>query len=219
MMNKGKPLFEIEVNLLKGTWKDSKKTFWRYWLVIFITIIVAYLTTYLAMYFLNLEPKKIVSDIGKVGIDSVSNDKESYWEGTVGIFKNNWITCLQILILSFIPVPFLYSILLLGTSAVLGVAIGLAQKVGMNLFSTIFLGVLPHSILELSVFILATIYGGKINLTIRWKIMNLIRRNKKVLPSVREYLKETFIVFIFVITPFIFISAFIEGYITRYLFN
>lgn len=220
MTSKLNSLFLKEVTLLKKIWIQHKKSFWRYWLIILVTIFLAYLAMYLALHFFNLDFKKVVSEFGKVTkADSVASDKDSYWEGTIQLFKNNWIVCVQILILSFIPIPFLYNVLIIGSSIAFGVAFGLAQKVGMSLFKTIVLGFLPHSILELSVFIIATIYGGKINKIIVGKIVNKFRRNKKVLPLLREQLKETFFTFIFVITPFIFIAAIIEGYVTRFLLN
>jgi stage II sporulation protein M len=220
MLNKLYSLILKEINLLKNIWKQSRKAFWRYWLVVFITIIVAYLATYLTLHFLNIDIKKLFSEFGKVSkLDHVATDKDNYWQGTIHLFKNNWIVCLQIFGLSFIPIPFLYNISLIVSSVALGVVIGLAQKVGMNLFSTIVLGVLPHSILELSLFIITALYAGKINQIIIRKLMNKLRRKKKAVPLLWEHLKETFIVFLIVITPFIFIAAFIEGYITRFLLN
>ncbi|WP_028401181.1 stage II sporulation protein M [Ectobacillus panaciterrae] len=213
-MNKVNSLLEKEVHLLRNTWQHSKKTFWRYWLATLIIIIITYLIASL----LHLDAKKFVQGLDKFSSDTTSN-KESYWQGTILLFKNNWTVCFQILILSLVPVPFLYTLSLTLTSAITGVVIYLSQKVGMSLFSTIVLGLLPHSILELSVFIITSCYGGKINQIIRGKIMNTFRHDKKNVLSLWEHLKKTCIVFMFVITPFIFIAAFIEGYITRFLLN
>lgn len=203
-------------NLLEMTWQQSKKSFWRYWIFSLTVIIVAYLI----LLFLQVDIKEIVTELEKSN-PALKEDKtaQSYWEGTLHIFNNNWIVCLQILLFSFIPIPFLNTLSLILSTATLGVVLYASQQVEMNIFKTVILGLLPHSILEISVFILATFYGEKMNKQIREKIKSKLFRIEKKGSSLRKQLKETMTVFILVVTPFIFIAAIIEGYITRFLLN
>jgi len=220
MLDKINSLYVKEKNLLKGIWTNHSKSFIRYWIFVFSLVVLSYLIMYVSLEFFGVDVKKFAK--GFTESSSLKNapiDKDSYWKGTVMLFKNNWTVCLQIVIISFIPIRFLYNLSLITSSVGLGIALGLAQKLGMNMFEGIVLGVLPHSILELSVFIVTAIYANKINKIIVGKILNLFRRDKKSFPSLWESIKETFFVFIFAITPLIFIAAFIEGYVTRFLFN
>ncbi len=200
------------LNNYKKVWEQSKTLFWRYWLFILIVIFI----TYLLSYFLHLNPKKTVQSLGDFS-GNAANDT-GYWQGTIQIFKNNWVACLQIIILSFIPIPFFYTIILLLTSAAIGIVLYLSQLAGLNMFQTIVVGLLPHCLLELSVYIITIYYGSKINQIIIGKLLNKFRRNKKIVQQLRITLKEVISIFILVISPLIFLSAFIEGYITRYLF-
>ncbi|NGY88704.1 stage II sporulation protein M [Bacillus megaterium] len=121
--------------------------------------------------------------------------------------------------MSFVPIPFLYAYSLILTNALIGIVVFLTQKSGLSLVHTIFAGLLPHSVLEISTFILAIYYGRKINKIIIGKIRNMFRSEKKNVPQLWRQVKETLIVFICVITPAIFLAAFIEGYLSRFLLN
>jgi stage II sporulation protein M len=156
---------------------------------------------------------------GKWSSSEEQTSGNSYWESTVFLFKNNWLVCLQILLLSFIPIRFSYTIPLITSSAVIGIALYLVQQVDLNVLHTFGLGFLPHAILELTTFILAACYGSSINKILIGRMTNFSRKGKKVIPSFRKQLKEAFIAFIWVITPCIFMAAFIEGFISRFLLN
>ncbi|MFP7487253.1 stage II sporulation protein M [Priestia filamentosa] len=217
MNDQSNSLFIKELDFFKSAWREHKKTFWKYWVFVIVTIILSYLAIYLTFRFTNLDVKEVFSKMG--GGKGVTDEKDTYWEGTVSLFKNNWTVCLQILLISFIPIGLLYNVSLLLSSLTLGAMIGIAQVVGVNLFETIVLGVLPHSVLELSVFIITAVYARQINKILVGKLINKLRRNKKSLPSFRKCLKSTIISFVFLITPLIFVAAVIEGYLTRFLFT
>jgi len=175
---------------------------------------------YIALHVFNLDIKKAIQGFkDSTNIHSTASGKASYWQGTVELFKNNWLVCVQIIALSFLPIPFLYHLSVILTSASVGVILAIGQKAGMNIYEAFFLGILPHSVLELSVFIFSALYARKINSLILGNIANLFRKSKKTLPSFWRQLKDTFIVFVIFITPGIFIAALIEGYITRFLFD
>lgn len=195
----------------KSAWMRLKKSFWKYGLLYVIVFIISYLITSLA----NPNMEELAH-----GLDESINGGTSvdgYWEYTVFLFKNNWIVCLQILLLSCIPIRFLYTLPLITTSALIGVTVFLVQQTHLNVLQTFGLGFLPHAILELTTFILAACYGSLMNRVVIRKIKNVFRKSKKIVPSFRKHVKEAFIGFILVITPCIFIAAIIEGFLSRFL--
>lgn len=200
-------------NTWKSAWVHLKKSFWKYWSLYAIVLIVAYLITVLT----NPNMKELILGLDENFNNDVSG--EGYWDHTIFLFKNNWFVCLQILLLAFIPIRFLYTLPLISTSAVIGVAVYLVQQADLNVLQTFGLGFLPHAILELTTFILVASYGSSINKILVGKIKNIFRKHKKTFPPFRDHLKEAFLVFTLVITPCIFAAAFIEGFISRYLLH
>ncbi|CAM3881907.1 stage II sporulation protein M [Mesobacillus thioparans] len=194
----------------KHAWLHIKRSFWKYWFLYFIVFVMAYLITL----FINPNLKELLS-----GLDE--NFKEDapgkgYWETTLFLFKNNWLVCLQILILAIIPIRHLYILPLITTSAMIGMTLYLVQQVDLNVLHTFGFGFLPHAILELTIFMLAAIYGNALNKSIVTRLTNTFRKNKKGTSPFRLHFKEAFSAFIFVITPCIFIAAFIEGFVSKF---
>ncbi|WP_167832241.1 stage II sporulation protein M [Mesobacillus selenatarsenatis] len=195
----------------KNAWLHVKTSFWKYWFFYFIIVVMAYLITS----YINPDMKELLS-----GLDE--NFKEDdpgkgYWETTLFLFKNNWLVCLQILVLAFIPIRYLYILPLISTCAMIGMTLYLVQQVDLNVVHTFGFGFLPHAILELTTFMLAAIYGNKLNKTIVTRLTNTFRKVKKSTTSFRLHLKEAFSTFILIITPCIFIAAFIEGFVSKFL--
>jgi len=183
-------------------------------------MIVGYAATYIGLKAFHIDLKKaadVLSEATKIDSDSLENS--SYWQDSLGLFKHNWEVCAKILIIALIPIPFLYSLSVLLTGASIGVALALVQQSGYNVFKAFFLGILPHSVLELSVFIVCAIFAGKINKLVLGNIANLFRKNKKELPSFWAQVKEVVLVFFILVTPGIFIAGLIEGFISQYLLN
>src|SRR5699024_9122961 len=121
----------------KNAWFHLKKSFWKYWLFYFIIFIIAYLITVL----INPNIKELILGLDENFKDDVS--REGYWGSTIFLFKNNWLVCLQILILSFIPNRYVYTLPLISTSAMIGVTLYLVQQVNLNVLYTFGLGFLP----------------------------------------------------------------------------
>lgn len=206
--------------MFKTIWNENKKSFFKYWLVILITMIVAYVVTYVGLKAFHVDLKKAVDVLSEAtNADSISSKNSSYWQDSLFLFKHNWEVCAKILIIALIPIPFLYSLSVLLTGASIGIALALIQQTGFNVFKAFFLGILPHSVLELSVFIVCAIFAGKLNKLILGNIANIFRKNKKELPSFWTQVKEMVLVFLIIVTPGIFIAGLIEGFISQYLLN
>ncbi|MGV2941533.1 stage II sporulation protein M [Mesobacillus sp. LC4] len=195
----------------KSAWLHIKRSFWKYWFFYFIIFLMAYLITS----YINPDMKELLS--GLDGNFKEGVPKKGYWETTLFLFKNNWLVCLQILVLAFIPIRHVYILPLISTCAMIGMTLYLAQQVDLNVLHTFGFGFLPHAILELTTFMLAAIYGNKLNKTIVTRLTNSFRKVKKSTTSFRLHLKEAFSAFILIITPCIFIAAFIEGFVSKFL--
>ncbi|WP_102261110.1 stage II sporulation protein M [Mesobacillus jeotgali] len=195
----------------ENAWLQLKRSFRKYWFFYFIIFVMAYLITS----YINPDMKELLSDLDKNFKEDAP--EKGYWETTLFLFKNNWLVCLQILMLSFIPIRHLYVLPLISTCAMIGMTLYLVQQVELNILHTFGLGFLPHAILELTTFMLAAIYANTLNKTIVTRLTNAFRKVKKSTTPFRFHLKEAFSAFIFVITPCIFIAAFIEGFISKFL--
>lgn len=200
-------------NLFTSTWVDIKKGFITYW--IFSIVIIA--STLLVLLLLDPDIENMLEYLNNSFDTGIDPDEDTYWQATIVILKNNWLVCVQILLLSFIPIPFIYTLNLVASTIPIGLVFYLLQKVGGNAFDAFFLGFLPHAIFELSVFILIVCYAEKINKIIRRKITNLFRKSKKPVLSFKESIKETLKIFILIATPLVILAAFVEGYISRFL--
>ena len=200
-------------SLFTSTWVDIKKRFITYW--IFSIVIIA--STLLILLLLNPDIENMLEYLNDSFDSGIDPDEDTYWQATIVILTNNWLVCVQILLLSFIPIPFIYTLNLVASTIPIGLVFYLLQKVGGNALGAFFLGFLPHAIFELSAFILLVCYAEKINKVTRRKIANLFRKSKKTVLSFPESIKETLKIFILIATPLVILAAFVEGYISRFL--
>jgi len=213
--------FKKEIQLVKDVWNRDKKKIGYYWIGAIVAAILGYLVLYLILHVQHSDIKDVLEKIRGKNSGANTSSKETYWGGTLHLLQNNWIVCLQIMILGLIPIPFFYHLSLLRSTAIIGIFLCVGNELGLNIWKSLFLGILPHGILEITVFIITTIYAGRVNhVIVRW-LTNLFRRakKKKPCPPFWKTVKQAMLVFIFVVTPLIAIAAFIEGYVTRFLFG
>ena len=183
--------------------------------------VLGYLILYLIIHVQHMDIKDVAQKISSKSSGANASSHETYWGGTLHLLQNNWIVCLQIMILGLIPIPYLYHLSLLRSTAIIGIFVCVGNELGLSIWKSLFLGILPHGILEITVFIITTIYAGRVNhVIVRW-LTNLCRRDekKKPCPPFWKTVKQSVLVFIFVVTPLIIIAAFIEGYVTRFIFG
>lgn len=133
--------------------------------------------------------------------------------------KNNGILVpLQMFILAFIPVPFLYMANIVVTTIALGFFIGIAlhldvyQGVGLTIAS------LPHTFVEIFAYCLLAALLFELNRSIRMILRNNFRKNKKE-TSFTQIATDTIKVYLVFVLPFIIIAAFLETYIADAIFQ
>jgi len=132
--------------------------------------------------------------------------EESKFQTAINIFSRNfWAATLLLVsgITVVIPILILFSN---------GFVVGFVMKLTLikNLDTLIFIkGVLPHSIFELSAFLISAAVG------IRTGLVLLDGKDRK--RNLISHLKETIFIYIFVIIPLILIAAFIEAFVSAAL--
>lgn len=133
--------------------------------------------------------------------------------------KNNGILVpLQMFILAFIPIPFLYMANIVVTTIALGFFIGIAlhldvyQGVGLTISS------LPHTFVEIFAYCLLAALLFELNRSIRMMLGNIFRKNKKETSFIQTS-TETIKVYLVFVLPFIIIAAFLETYIADAIFQ
>lgn len=185
-----------------------------------IGLVFTIVITYFICTSIGFDPEKLFSDSN---VNTLSDKELTSFEHTKGLFMNNIIVPLQILVLAIITVPFLHLIVLLKNGAMIGIifyiynAIHLSTGNGDSLFFMIVKGFLPHAVLELFAFVIATALALKINKWIVRKILHLFGKRYEGMYSFKQLLAYSSFVFFVMIVPMILIAAIIEGYITPLL--
>ncbi|TGA97059.1 stage II sporulation protein M [Sporolactobacillus shoreae] len=199
-------------SIYQDTYLQNVKVFLVGWIIFIFTAVV----TAIVCGMLHVDLISILKDL--------NNNFPSYhsqFSSFIGIFLNNIKTCLQILIFSLIPILFFPWISIIFNGAVIGVVAYLIVAIHKNLFKMILLGLLPHGVIEISMFILCACFTIKIQRLWIDKIKNIFRSKLKKKPVDRLwiYYKQTFEQFVLIIIPGIAVAAFIEAFITSYLLD
>ncbi|MEI3607288.1 stage II sporulation protein M [Pseudogracilibacillus sp. SE30717A] len=183
---------------------------------LFITIIIAYLISAKIGY----DPEKLFDDLQ---IENKTDKDSSAFNISLALFNNNIQVPAQILFLAIIPVPFLYTIVLLSNGITIGMVfyiyqtIQLSTKKGDPLSAMILKGFLPHAVIELLGFIIATALAFRINQWIVKRIIHFFKKKKEDHHSFKQLVMYTAFVSFGIILPLIILAALIEGYVTPLL--
>ncbi|WP_345773118.1 stage II sporulation protein M [Mammaliicoccus sp. C-M11] len=135
------------------------------------------------------------------------------------IINNGFKVPLQMLILSIIPIPFLYSANLISTSILTGFVFTLLIRVDLH---SGLIGVgssIPHTVLELLSYAVFAAALYLLNKSIIRMISNLFRKNKKTKISFLKSIVTVAKVYILLVLPLSIIVAFLETYFTNFLMD
>lgn len=104
------------------------------------------------------------------------------------IINNGFRVPLQMLILSLIPIPFLYCVNLISTSTITGIMFGFVINFDFHKGLIIIVSSIPHIIIEILAmcFVVSSLY--KLNQAIVRKISNLFRKEKRQNVSFKQAL-------------------------------
>nr|WP_315294115.1 stage II sporulation protein M [Mammaliicoccus lentus] len=135
------------------------------------------------------------------------------------IINNGFKVPLQMLILSIIPIPFLYSANLISTSILTGFVFTLLIRVDLHLGLIGVGSSIPHTVLELLSYAVFAAALYLLNKSIIRMISNLFRKNKKTKISFLKSIVTVAKVYILLVLPLSIIVAFLETYFTNFLMD
>jgi uncharacterized membrane protein SpoIIM required for sporulation len=136
-------------------------------------------------------------------------------------FRHNGLAVpFQMFILALIPIPFLYLLNVVSTSALLGVAFGIALQVDLDQGVKLILSSIPHSIVEIFAYTVLAAALFEMNRAWRMKIKKLFKKDsvQEQQSLVQGILKTVKIDVVFVI-PLIVVAAFLETYLADLIFH
>ncbi|OAO24402.1 hypothetical protein AXY34_05260 [Mammaliicoccus lentus] len=135
------------------------------------------------------------------------------------IINNGFKVPLQMLILSIIPIPFLYSANLISTSILTGFVFTLLIRVDLHLGLIGIGSSIPHTVIELLSYAVFAAALYLLNKSIIRTISNLFRKNKKTKISFLKSIVTVAKVYILLVLPLSIIVAFLETYFTNFLMD
>lgn len=150
-----------------------------------------------------------------------SNEEELYgleklWRY---LLNNGFRLPFQMLMLSFIPIPFLYLLNLISTVISTAIAFGFAITFNFSEGMALSLSSLPHFILEILAMCLFISALYNLNQTILKVISNFFKRQKNEGSLLKIAIFQVLIIFFLFVLPLNTLAAFTETYITELLFN
>lgn len=135
------------------------------------------------------------------------------------IINNGFKVPLQMLILSIIPIPFLYSANLISTSILTGFVFTLLIRFDLHIGLIGVVSSIPHTVLELLSYAVFAAALYLLNKSIIRTISNLFRKNKKTKISILKSIVTVAKVYILLVLPLSIIVAFLETYFTNFLMD
>ncbi|EPY6469276.1 stage II sporulation protein M [Clostridium sporogenes] len=125
----------------------------------------------------------------------------------IDIFFNNVKVSIVSIIIGVIPYIYLSFITPIVNAWVIGLVLANAKIMKQNVLLTLLLGILPHGVFEITAFLYASSIGVYLTKNISNYTANKYEFFKKVVPNI-------LIAFLFIIIPLLFISTFIEVFIS-----
>ncbi|AUW63034.1 MULTISPECIES: stage II sporulation protein M [Staphylococcus] len=184
---------------------------------IFIIAIIIFLIAFILsiIFSPSLETFKNTSN----GISSKLSEAQGLNKVWQYILNNAIKVPFQMLVFSLIPIPFLYFLNLISTNIITGIVFAFAVHLNFNKGSLMVISSLPHSIIETIAmcFIISGLY--KLNQSILRKVGNLFRKNKKKEISFKIAISNLFKVYLFIALPLYILAAFLETYITSFIYD
>lgn len=160
----------------------------------------------------------IINPDFKVIMDRIENSHQPI-KNSIGINKvwsyivHNGITVpMQMVILTLIPIQYMYLLNMILTNLILGVVFGIAVQVDLEVGFQLIISSISHSVFEIFAYcILATVLF-EMNQAIRVNIINIFKKDKAQVSLVKSFLKtmKAYIVFVM---PLIIVAAFLETYL------
>ena len=176
-------------------------------IIIFVVIISAVIT-----YIINPNFSDTLNSVSNNVSKSVSQ-KSGLNLVAAYIFNNGFKVPIIMLILSIIPIRFLYWIQPLFTAILPGILFGIAFRYSVAKAFIILISSLPHMLLEIFAFCLWMVALDRFNKWIRYKISRKKSANTNLLKELKLLLSP----YIKYVLPLIVIAAFTETYVADWI--
>ena len=147
------------LKLYRALWEDFKINYKSS----FINSLIVFIAITISVYYGCIWNKQDAAEITK-NISAQFGDKlklTNDWAIFFMLIKNNALACVQILLISLLPIPFLYYITLVINAMMIGLVMYLADVANENVLKEMITGILPHGFIEISMFLLCICMAGK----------------------------------------------------------
>ncbi|MGF7437251.1 stage II sporulation protein M [Lentilactobacillus senioris] len=179
---------------------DYAHRFWRYLLVMVLTIFIVY-----AFIKITGDERQILKFLKFMFGTSSSRQSNNF----LPLFWHNLTGSILIIVLGVLPVP-LYWIFLVYNAASVGMVLAFVNNPYLGFLT----GILPHGIFEVS----AQVISALISARIVWYQIDKLR-HRSVQVSFGQLIKQTLDDILIYVVPLYFIAAIIETYLTPLLLN
>ncbi len=176
---------------------------------IILTAAITFIATIITC-IVNPDIKAVMEGIGNSAPSQIKESRgiDKVWSYIV---HNGFAVPLQMFILAFVPIQFLYLANIISTSSLLGVFFGVALQASLDKGFELIISSIPHSVLELFAYCLLAAVLFELNQVIRTKIINLVKKDRERDSFIKKILKVTRTYLAFVL-PLIILAALLETY-------
>lgn len=195
----------------------NKNSIIRYCLLSFLFLFLGFLLSIL----LNLSIEGVLKSYSELtNGNSIKSLDNGYFNGFLIIFLNNFIVCIQILLISLIPIRYLFNYFLIITNYILGILVYSLYISDLNFINSLLFGFFPHYFIECFGFIISCVICSILNVNIIYRIKSFLFKkcyqNKSNYYEIKYLVSLILKVYILIIFPLILIGSLIEGYFSRY---
>lgn len=189
--------------------KDNKVILKRAGYFIILTAAITFIATIITC-IVNPDIKAVMEGIGNSAPSQIKESRgiDKVWSYIV---HNGFAVPLQMFILAFVPIQFLYLANIISTSSLLGVFFGVALQASLDKGFELIISSIPHSVLELFAYCLLAAVLFELNQVIRTKMINLVKKDRERDSFIKKILKVTRTYLAFVL-PLIILAALLETY-------
>lgn len=176
---------------------------------IILTAAITFIATIITC-IVNPDIKAVMEGIGNSAPSQIKESRgiDKVWSYIV---HNGFAVPLQMFILAFVPIQFLYLANIISTSSLLGVFFGVALQASLDKGFELIISSIPHSVLELFAYCLLAAVLFELNQVIRTKMINLVKKDRERDSVIKKILIVTRTYLAFVL-PLIILAALLETY-------
>lgn len=183
---------------------------------IFVVATICLVITTIFCYFVHPSFNEL-KNMGNAS-EEIGNTKglEKVWKYIV---NNGFRVPLQMFILALLPIPYLYLISLVVTIIMPGILLGFLLSFDLHKGLIGSIAFIPHYTFEIMGFCILASALYMLNKAITRRFTNLFRKSKKENYAIKDNLINVIKFYVLIALPLIIIAAFLETYVSNFIFN